>query len=117
MKYNLDADGYYYIDPNNLPFEIVTLTSLKRRYLNTPPFWIWLSNPETVFNLFTDRIESLDSSDLPGSVLGETHLLNAERNIPRMLQKLFTPLVTMDLSREKTITPFLLVLIQNLLRT
>ena len=68
VKYNLDADGYYYIDPNNLPFEIVTQNIFEETISEYSSILdTGYQNPEKTVpnNLFTDRIESLDSSDLP----------------------------------------------------
>ena len=75
VSYNLDSDGYYYIDSNNQPYQIITrnvfgeIHSHFEGVLDTG----YQNDEQTIpNNLFNERIEDLDSSNLPQGLYLET---------------------------------------------
>ena len=68
VKSNLDSDGYYYIDSNNQPFEITTRNIYGEeitKYTDVLDTGYQSDENTVPNNLFTERIEALNSSNLP----------------------------------------------------
>ncbi len=75
VKYNLDEDGYYYIDSNNQPYEVITrnIFGEVKSHLKGVLDAGYQNEEKTVpNNLFSERIEALDSSKLPQGLYMET---------------------------------------------
>ena len=94
VNYNLAEDGYYYVDSNNQPFEVVTKNimgeeiSVYQGILDAG-----YQNEEKTIpnNLFTERIEQLNSSALPqGLYLEELTFSNLIQHTDKARESFYT---------------------------